>query len=203
MRHRIGLPACMMLSAIACVVAPARAGTQGAIAGWGDQVVGVDLSGGFTAIAAGGGISSGDYSLALKADGSVVAWGDNSKGQCNVRSPNSGFVAIAAGYAHSLGLKADGSVVAWGYNSNGQCNVPTPNSGFVGIAAGGNHSLAIRGYVGDVNGDGSVDVVDLLYFADAFGAVSGDLNYSPDCDFNTDGSVDVVDLLILAGNFGK
>jgi hypothetical protein len=38
--------------------------------------------------------------------GSIVAWGDNYNGQCNVPAPNSGFVAVAAGYYHSLGLKA-------------------------------------------------------------------------------------------------
>ena len=36
--------------------------------------------------------------LGLKADGSIVAWGYNDYGQCNVPSPNTGFVAIAAGY---------------------------------------------------------------------------------------------------------
>ncbi len=56
---------------------------------------------------------------------------------------------------------------------------------------------------GDVDGDGHVDVVDLLYFVDAFGSVIGDANYDPRCDFNDDGSVDVVDLLDLAYNFGK
>jgi hypothetical protein len=56
---------------------------------------------------------------------------------------------------------------------------------------------------GDVDGDGHVDVVDLLYFVDAFGSASGDANYDPTCDFNSDGSVDVVDLLILVENFGK
>ncbi len=55
----------------------------------------------------------------------------------------------------------------------------------------------------DVNGDGSVDVVDLLYFVDAFGSLTGDPNYNPACDFNSDGSVDVVDLLIFVDYFGK
>jgi 3',5'-cyclic AMP phosphodiesterase CpdA len=55
---------------------------------------------------------------------------------------------------------------------------------------------------GDVDGDGHVDVVDLLYLVDAFGSVPGDLNYSVACDFNRDDSVDVVDLLMLVENFG-
>ncbi len=51
---------------------------------------------------------------------------------------------------------------------------------------------------GDINGDGSVDVIDLLTLVDSFGAVCGvDRNYDPLCDFNGDGSVDVIDLLTL------
>ncbi len=57
-------------------------------------------------------------------------------------------------------------------------------------------------HCGDVNGDASVDVVDLLYLVDAFGSVTGDANYNPACDFNYDGSVDVVDLLYFVDVFG-
>jgi hypothetical protein len=57
--------------------------------------------------------------------------------------------------------------------------------------------------VGDIDGDGSVDVVDLLYLADAFGSMAGDPTYNSTSDFNNDGSVDVVDLLMLAENFGR
>ena len=69
-------------------------------------------------------------------DGSIVAWGHNTYGQCDVPVPNEGFVAVAGGYYHSLGLKADGSIVAWGDNYYGQCDVPAPNEGFVAVAGG-------------------------------------------------------------------
>ena len=46
------------------------------------------------------------HSLGLKSDGSIVAWGDNCNGECNVPVPNTGFDAIAAGTYHSLGLKS-------------------------------------------------------------------------------------------------
>ena len=112
---------------------------NGSIVGWGSQVVGVDLSADFVAVAA------GDYhSLGLKSDGSIVAWGANGAGQCNVPAPNAGFVALAAGHYHTLGLKADGSIVAWGGNSDGQCDVPEPNAEFVALAAGYWHSLGLK-----------------------------------------------------------
>ena len=59
------------------------------------------------------------------------------------------------------------------------------------------------GYTGDANADGSVDVVDLLFFVDAFGLNLGDAGYDANCDFNGDGAIDVVDLLMFVENFGK
>lgn len=74
-------------------------------------------------------------------EGSIVAWGDNGQGQCNVPSPNTGFVAVAGGANHSLGLKSDGSIVAWGDNRYGETALPLPKTGFVAIAACHLHSL--------------------------------------------------------------
>jgi hypothetical protein len=76
--------------------------------------------------------------------GSIVVWGNNEFGQCNVPAPNSGFVAVAGGGSHSLGLKADGSIVAWARNDYGQCDVPAPNSGFVAVAGGGYYGLGLK-----------------------------------------------------------
>ena len=104
---------------------------RGAIVGWGTQVVGVDLSSGFTAVAAGS-----RHSVGLKADGSVVPWGDNFLDQCDGPEPNTDFIAIAARYHYSIGLRADGSIAAWGWNASEACAVPEPNTDFIAIAAG-------------------------------------------------------------------
>jgi hypothetical protein len=55
---------------------------------------------------------------------------------------------------------------------------------------------------GDVDDNGHVDVIDLLWFVDAFGSVQGDPNYDPLADFNFDGTVDVIDLLWMVDFFG-
>ncbi|HOY57499.1 MAG TPA: hypothetical protein PK640_05085 [Verrucomicrobiota bacterium] len=86
-----------------------------------------------------------DYSLGLRADGTVLAWGVNNFGQCSVPTGLSGAVDIAAGHRHGLALTTSGGVVAWGWNVYGQTNVPSPALNHVEtIAAGGTHSLALR-----------------------------------------------------------
>ena len=89
---------------------------------------------GVVAVAAGG-----SHSLALRGDGTVVAWGNNSYGQATVPASLSNVVAIAAGTAHSLALRSDGTVAGWGSPAllAGLSNV-------VAISAEGNHSLALR-----------------------------------------------------------
>jgi hypothetical protein len=85
----------------------------------------------------------GFHSLALKGDGTVVAWGDNDSGQTNVPPDLTNAVAIAAGWKNSLALKNDGTVVAWGLNSS----VPAGLTNAVAIAAGKFHSLALLGWL--------------------------------------------------------
>jgi len=132
---------------------------------------GVTPFGGVLAIAAGGA-----FSLALKSDGTVWAWGSNSKGQlgdttqvtrltpvpvlsADAVTPLSGITAIAAGGSHALAIDGGTTMYAWGYNELGQLGdgttisrlvaVPVVMPGVVtAISAGLDHSLAVIG--GDV-----------------------------------------------------
>ncbi len=54
-----------------------------------------------------------NHSVALRSNGTLVAWGYNTWGQTNVPGL-SNVTAIAAGAYHTLALKSDGTVVAWG-----------------------------------------------------------------------------------------
>jgi len=83
------------------------------------------------------------WDLDSKADGTVIAWGQNDFGQTNVPAGLANVQAISAGGSHSLALKNDGTVVAWGNNSNGQTNVPINLTNVFSISAGGSHSLVI------------------------------------------------------------
>jgi len=91
----------------------------------------------FVAIAAGWG-----HSLALKTNGSIAGWGQNTFGQATPPSGND-FIAIAAGDGHSLALKRDGSIIGWGLNNYGQATRPKGND-FVAIDAGSHSSFALK-----------------------------------------------------------
>jgi hypothetical protein len=58
-------------------------------------------------------------------------------------------------------------------------------------------------FIPDINRDGLVDVVDLLWLVSSFGAASGDAHYNPACDLDGDGSVDVADLLLMVEDWGR
>lgn len=86
-----------------------------------------------------------NYSLALKANGSVAAWGDGSNGEPNVPAGLNDVVAIQGnGGSHVLALKSDGTVVAWGNNYNGECNIPAGLKYVAMVATGSAYSVALR-----------------------------------------------------------
>jgi alpha-tubulin suppressor-like RCC1 family protein len=95
---------------------------------------------GVAAIAAGQG-----HVVALKSDGTVVAWGNNYYGQTTVPAGLSGVTAIAAGVNQTVALKSDGTVVAWGItNAGGPTDVPAGLNGVVAIATGEAHTVALK-----------------------------------------------------------
>jgi alpha-tubulin suppressor-like RCC1 family protein len=105
------------------------------------------------------------HSLALLANGTVVAWGAGGSGQLGDGSESSsdvpvavsdltGVKAIAAGGAFSLALLNNGTVMSWGDNESGELgtgnetesDVPVAVKGLTGvkaIAAGTNYALAL------------------------------------------------------------
>jgi alpha-tubulin suppressor-like RCC1 family protein len=125
--------------------------------------------------------SSGNfYTVAVKSDGSVFAWGENTHGEIgdgttsNKYLPKqvaSGFKTVAAGAFHTLGLKTDGTLWAWGSNSVGQLGTGSTTSSYapqyVGsnfkfISAAWNRTFAIKtdgslwGWGSGPLGDGSI-----------------------------------------------
>ena len=72
----------------------------------------------FTSLAAGN-----NHSCAIRADQTLVCWGDGTYGQTN--APAGQYVAVSAGDLYSCAIRADnGTVECWGYTGGGAASPP-------------------------------------------------------------------------------
>jgi len=56
--------------------------------------------------------------------------------------------------------------------------------------------------LGDINGDGTVNILDCIIASSAFGSKKGDPNWNAWADLNRDGRVNILDMILIAGKFG-
>ena len=112
-------------------------------------------------------VSAGDYySLGLRLDGTLWAWGGNGAGVLGLGDTtgrlvpeqvgsDSDWVAVSAGSSHCLGLRSDGTLWAWGSNYCGQLGLGDTadrlapeqvgsDTDWEAVSAGFRHSLAVR-----------------------------------------------------------
>ncbi|HOS97375.1 MAG TPA: PKD domain-containing protein [Deltaproteobacteria bacterium] len=115
----------------------------------------------WTAVAAGG-----YHSAALRSDGTLWAWGDNTYGQVGINTTTDCLVpqrvgggadwtAVALGTYHTLGLRKNGTLWAWGANHRGQLGTGDTSSSYTphqvgtasdwaGVSAGTLHTVALK-----------------------------------------------------------
>ena len=113
---------------------------------WGSNMQGAcDVPAGLTNIVAIA--ASYDRTMALSADGNLVAWGKNDVGQSSVPNVADNPEHISAGMDFSIASSANPpyKVFAWGNNQDGQHNLAQPATGqrYTQISAGWSHVVGL------------------------------------------------------------
>jgi len=105
-----------------------------------------------------------DYTVAIKTDGTLWAWGHNGWGQLgdgtttDRYSPvqiGTGYASVTTGWHHTVAVKIDGTLWAWGYNNVGSLGDGTTtqrlspvkigtDTDWVSAAAGYAHTVAVK-----------------------------------------------------------
>ncbi|WP_414664608.1 hypothetical protein [Horticoccus sp. 23ND18S-11] len=90
-------------------------------------------------------IAAGDqHVVALKTDGSVVAWGNHGSGQTSVPAGLGDVVSVAAGVDVSGVVKRDGTVQLWGSTTAAHITPPAGLTTVTRLSIGRNHALALK-----------------------------------------------------------
>ena len=64
-------------------------------------------------------------------------------------------------------------------------------------------TLVAKTLMGDITGNGFVDIFDAIQMANAFGTMTDQYRFKADADLNGDGRIDIFDAILLANNFNN
>ncbi len=157
----------------------------GTIIPWGESGYGlsdVPIGDDFTDIA-----GSAHAGFAVRSDGSLVSWGEDSHGQGVLSVPTGNdFVMVSGGIDYCLGLKLDGSLVMWGQSGYGLSDMPE-GTDFINIGAIGSHAaFAVRSdgslvaWGEDSHSSGILNVPSGNKFIDVAGGIDHALALTPE-----------------------
>jgi hypothetical protein len=65
------------------------------------------------------------------------------------------------------------------------------------------HTVIIETILGDVTGEGKVDILDIATIAKAYGAYPGHPKWNGNADLDDNNKIDIIDIAKAAKNYGK
>jgi hypothetical protein len=97
--------------------------------------------------------------------------------------------------------------LTWNTSSLRQCQVNDVKAEAISTETSGNNAYSFGvvkvKMVGDVNGDGKVNILDIAAVATGFGRKIGDTGYKLNYDMNLDYVINIVDISLSAKNYSK
>lgn len=98
--------------------------------------------------------------------------------------------------------EGDYPTIAHAYTALGNKTIELTVTDAAGLTGYTQQTFQIN-YRADLNGDGIIDIYDVVLFAGAYDAISGSSNWNSRADFNNDGSVNLYDAIIFANYYGR
>jgi len=136
---------CARVKANHCHGASGVCSTKGSIECFGDDFFGQSSPppGAYAKVASGR-----DTTCSIRADSSILCWGNPESGIVTGASHAFGFEKISVGGDHACALR-QGKIVCWGSNDYGQATLPDTDMAFTDVACGTHHTCGVQknGYV--------------------------------------------------------
>ena len=88
--------------------------------------------------------AGGEIPVAIRDNGTLVSWGDNSSFQMFDTPDGSDFIQVSAGGHHLVALRESGNIISWGHNGLNQVSNTPEGSDFIQVSAGTWFSTALK-----------------------------------------------------------
>lgn len=150
-------------------------------------------------------------------DTRILIWNMSTPAASFVYSPSAPHIGETIMFNASASSPRGGNIVnyAWSFGDGNTTTVPTPVLHHTFVAEGNytvilnvtdsqglwstkEKRIRIRWVRADVNGDGTVDLIDLVLVAAAYNSYPQHPKWNPKCDLNQDGKVNILDLVTVA-----